>query len=126
MNQVSIIGRLTQDVELKPGQNGTAKCTVSVAVDRVPKDKGTDFPRIKIFGKTAEALNKYCKKGSLIGVSGRIETGSYKNREGQTVYTTDIIAYGVDFLSWEHTKGTVKNQQQDESTYAQIDEEFDF
>lgn len=122
MNQVQIIGRLTADVELKYTDGGTAVTTVSVAVDRVPKDKGADFPRVKVFGKTAEALSRHTKKGSLIGVAGRIETGSYKNKNGDTVYTTDIIANNIDFLSWEHTKGTVKDEEPGDGDYTAPDD----
>ena len=89
MNQVILIGRLTRDPELvyTPG-NQTAVTHFSIAVDRPGtqgREKQADFIRITVFGKQ-------------VAVNGRIQTGSYKNREGQTVYTTDVIANNVEFL----------------------------
>ena len=99
MNQVTLIGRLTRDVEVKHGNNGKAFAKVSLAIDRPGKDKETDFPRVTIFGTQAENLAKYQGKGSLIAIEGHITTGNYE-KDGQTVYTTDIIADRVEFLSW--------------------------
>ena len=99
MNQVILIGRLTRDPELvyTPG-NQTAVTHFSIAVDRRDKEKTTDFIRITVFGKQAENCDRYLHKGKQVAVNGRIQTGSYKNREGQTVYTTDVIANNVEFL----------------------------
>ena len=93
MNQVILIGRLTRDPELvyTPG-NQTAVTRFSIAVDRRDKEKTADFIRITVFGKQAENCDRYLHKGKQVAVNGRIQTGSYKNREGQTVYTTDVIA----------------------------------
>jgi single-strand DNA-binding protein len=65
--------------------------------------KITDWPNIVCFGKTAELVSTYVKKGSQIGIEGRIQTGSYKNKEGQTVWTTDVIANRVQFLDKKNT-----------------------
>lgn len=99
MNQVILIGRLTRDPELvyTPG-NQTAVTRFSIAVDRRDKEKTADFIRITVFGKQAENCDRYLHKGKQVAVNGRIQTGSYKNREGQTVYTTDVIANNVEFL----------------------------
>ena len=99
MNSVILIGRLTRDPELvyTPGSQ-TAVTHFSIAVDRRDKEKTADFIRITVFGKQAENCDRYLHKGKQVAVNGRIQTGSYKNREGQTVYTTDVIANNVEFL----------------------------
>lgn len=98
MNNVQLIGRLTKDPELKYTTSQTAMCTVTIAIDRPTKEKQTDYPRVVVFGKQAESLAEYMHKGSQIAVSGSIQTGSY-NKNGETVYTTDVIANRVEFLS---------------------------
>ena len=104
MNNVVLIGRLTRDPEVTytPGtQMAVAK--FSLAIDRPTKageEKKTDFPRITVFGRQAENCEKYLAKGRLVGIQGRIQTGSYKAADGSTVYTTDVIAERVEFLQW--------------------------
>lgn len=99
MNSVILIGRLTRDPELvyTPGSQ-TAVTHFSIAVDRRDKEKTADFIRITVFGKQAENCDRYLYKGKQVAVNGRIQTGSYKNKEGQTIYTTDVIANNVEFL----------------------------
>lgn len=114
MNNVILIGRLTRDPELTYLQNEkqTAKARFNLAVDRpgqTGRDKVADFIPIIVFGKQAENCNQYLGKGSLVAVNGRIQTGSYKNRDGQTVYTTDVFANNVEFLG---TKISGGNQAQ--------------
>jgi single-strand DNA-binding protein len=104
MNNVILIGRLTKDPELKytTGQEQTAIANFTLAVDRPRKqgqEKQADFIRITVFGRQAENCDKYLAKGRQAAVSGRIQTGSYVNKDGQTVYTTDVIANSVEFLS---------------------------
>ncbi len=102
MNSVVLIGRLTKDPEVRyipESQNAVA--TFTMAVDRpFSKEKQADFIRITVFGKTAENCERFLTKGKLVAVSGRIQTGSYKNKEGATVYTTDVVADRVEFLEW--------------------------
>lgn len=102
MNSVVLIGRLARDPELSYTPNTqTAVCRFTLAVDRPRRqgeDQGADFLRITVFGRQAETCDRYLSKGRQAAVHGRIETGSYKNREGVTVYTTDIIADRVEFL----------------------------
>jgi single-strand DNA-binding protein len=102
MNSVVLIGRLARDPELSYTPNTqTAVCRFTLAVDRPRRqgeDQGADFLRITVFGRQAETCVRYLSKGRQAAVHGRIETGSYKNREGVTVYTTDIIADRVEFL----------------------------
>jgi single-strand DNA-binding protein len=99
MNNVVLIGRLTRDPEVRyVPESQMAVATFSIAIDRAGKDKGADFPRITCFGKTAELVERFIGKGRLVGIQGRIQTGSYKNKEGATVYTTDVVADRVEFL----------------------------
>ena len=108
MNSVILTGRLTKDPELRytSGAGQMAVCRFSIAVDRPVKqgkEKEADFPRIVVFGKQAENCDKYLAKGRMVGIQGRLQTGSYKDRDGKTVYTTDVIADRVEFLEWgEH------------------------
>ena len=103
MNSVQLIGRLTRDPEVRYTGNQMAVATFSIAIDRPPKPDGTketDFPRITVFGRQAENCEKYLVKGRLVGIEGRIQTGSYTNRNGDKVYTTDVVANRVEFLEW--------------------------
>ena len=102
MNSVVLIGRLARDPELSYTPNTqTAVTRFTLAVDRPRRqgeDQGADFIRVTVFGRQAETCDRYLSKGRQAAVQGRIQTGSYKNREGVTVYTTDIIADRVEFL----------------------------
>jgi single stranded DNA-binding protein (ssb) len=103
MNSVSLIGRLTRDPEVRYTPSQMAVASFTIAIDRPVRsgeDKKTDFPRITVFGKQAENCEKYLVKGRLVGVQGRIQTGSYQNKDGVTVYTTDVVADRVEFLEW--------------------------
>lgn len=128
MNSVVLIGRLTKDPETRY-TSGTqmAVCTFTVAIDRIAKqgeEKKTDFPRVTVFGKQAENCEKFLKKGRLVGVQGRLQTGSYQNKDGQMVYTTDVVADRVEFLEWadkEEPKETQKQEVHEEPQHAQAD-----
>lgn len=104
MNNVVLIGRLTKDPVVRyTSGNQTAVTEFALAVDRPVRqgeEKKADFPRVIVFGKQAENCGKYLRKGLMLAVAGRIQTGSYKNRDGNTVYTTDVIANRVMFLEW--------------------------
>lgn len=100
MNNVVLIGRLTRDPELRyiPGSQ-MAVATFTLAVDRpFAKEKQADFIRITVFGKQAENCERFLTKGRMTAVQGKLQTGSYKNKEGATVYTTDVVADRVEFL----------------------------
>ncbi len=107
MNNVVLIGRLTKDPELRyipESQNAVA--TFTMAVDRpFSKEKQADFIRITVFGKPAENCERFLVKGRMVGIQGRLQTGSYKNKEGATVYTTDVVADRVEFLEWGDKAG---------------------
>lgn len=112
MNSVQLIGRLTKDPEVRYSNDGMAIATFTVAIDRPTKgeQKQADFPRVKVFGKQAENCEKYIAKGLLVGIQGRIQTGSYTNRNGDKVYTTDVIADRVEYLEWKDKKEQPKQQ----------------
>lgn len=99
MNSVNLIGRLTRDPEVRYTNDELAIASFTLAVDRPTKNKEADFPRIKVFGKQAENVGKYVHKGSQIGIHGRIQTGKYEDSSGNTVFTVDVIADRVEFLS---------------------------
>lgn len=108
MNLVALYGRLTKDPELRYSQSGVANAFTSIAVDRgYNKEKRkeaeesgrptTDFIPIKAFGKTAETLATYFKKGNKIILEGKISTGYYE-KDGKRIYTTDVIADKLHFV----------------------------
>ncbi|SCW57061.1 single-strand DNA-binding protein [Eubacterium ruminantium] len=106
MNNVVLIGNLCRDGEVRYsiGENATAIYRNSIAVQRKFKDKSTgnyesDFIGIEAFGKTAEFLDKYFPKGSKVAVTGEIRTGSYVNKDGQKVYTTDVLVNNAEFCT---------------------------
>lgn len=101
MNNVFLIGNLTRDVEVRysTGANQTAVGRFSLAINSGYGEKQrTDYPNIVVFGKTAENCGKFLSKGSKCAVRGHIQTGSFEGKNG-TVYTTDVIADEVEFLS---------------------------
>lgn len=101
MNVVALIGNLTREPEVRYTNNNMAIASFSIAINRPPKKDGTeggaDFPRITVFGKQAENVERFLHKGSKVGIVGKIQTGSYE-KDGQRVYTTDIVADRVEFL----------------------------
>ena len=118
MNSVSLIGRLTRDPEVRYGQaSQTAIARFSIAIDRGKdrngEDRGTDYPNIVCFGKTAELCERYLNKGRLVGIQGRIQTGSYE-KDGRKVYTTEVLADRVEFLDW----GDNNRRENSQSSYS--------
>lgn len=99
MNKVILIGNLTKAVEIRYTQQGIAVANFTLAVKREIKNDETDFISCVAYNKTAELIGKYLDKGSKISIEGRIQTGSYENKEGKKVYTTDVIVDKVEFLN---------------------------
>lgn len=103
MNKVILIGRCTRDPEVRysQGENATAVARYTLAVDRQFKrdgDQSADFINCIAFGKRGEFAEKYLRKGTKIAVVGRIQTGSYTNKDGNKVYTTDVIVDEHEFV----------------------------
>lgn len=122
MNSVVLVGRLTKDVDFGFLPNTqTGKAVFTLAVDGIKKDD-TDFIRVTVFGKQAENCDRYIGKGSQVAINGRIHTGSYKDREGKTVYTTDVIAERVEFLSRPTENKPMQTEQENSSFEVEPEE----
>lgn len=111
MNKVILMGRLTRDPEVKyaQGNNSMAIASYTLAVDRKFKKDGeqtADFINCKAFGKTAEFVEKYVKQGTKLLIEGRIQTGSYTNKDGQKVYTTDVMVEAQEFAESKSSGGS--------------------
>ena len=132
MNNVQLIGRTRDDIELRyTSKTQTAVGSFTLCVDRMKKEDGTDFIRCKVWGKRAEVMEKFVKKGHKVGITGRIETGSYKNKDDVTVYTTDVIVENFDFLEPRHGEQSSSQQTppeantpQEANTPPEVDEEI--
>ena len=121
MNSVALIGRLTRDPEVRWTQDQMAIASFSIAIDRPPRKDGTkdtDFPRITVFGRQAENCEKYLKKGRLVGITGRIQTGSYE-KDGVKVYTTDVVADRVEFLELGENAQHTRSEPPQHASYGQ-------
>ena len=119
MNKVILMGRLTRDPEVRysQGDNATAIARFTLAVDRRIKrdnEASADYINCVSFGRSAEFTEKYFHKGTKIVIAGRIQTGSYTNKDGQKVYTTDIVIEEQDFAeskaaSQQNNSGNAQN-----------------
>ena len=125
MNCVSLVGRLTRDPELRKTPSGKSCVRFVLAVNRIFESQNgqkADFPTVVTYGKTADNVSLYCSKGDLIEVDGRLQTGSYEDKNGRTIYTCEVIANRVGFL-------TPKSKKEDDEYYStktvNIDEDFD-
>ena len=102
INSVCLVGRLTRDPELRYTTSNVAVATFSLAVNRIFKDangeRETDFINCVIWRQQAENLANWTKKGALIGITGRIQTRSYENQQGQRVYVTEVVAENFQML----------------------------
>ena len=128
MNTVSLIGRLTRDPEVRYTSTQMAVARFSIAIDRPAKEGGekqTDFPNIVVFGKQAENCERYLAKGRKVAINGRIQTGSYTDKEGRKVYTTDVVANYVEFLDSAPQQAKPKQGEQVEG-FKQADDDIPF
>lgn len=123
MNKVILIGRLTRDPEVRysAGENATAIARYTLAVDRRFKQEGqqsADFISCIAFGKGAEFAEKYFRQGIKIAITGRIQTGSYINKEGNKVYTTDVVVEEQEFAESKNASGADR-ETRDEAALQQ-------
>jgi single-strand DNA-binding protein len=113
MNNVNLVGRITNDLELRKSQSGMSILRFNVAINRrvanANGEREADFPTCIAFGKTAENIATYCAKGHLIAIEGRIQTGRYQNNEGQTIYTTDVVVNNFTFIESKQSKDRVNS-----------------
>lgn len=113
MNTVNLIGRLTKDADVRTikGKDGDiSQATFTLAVDR--GNDAADFIHCAAYGKTAEIIEDYTEKGVRIGVTGHIRTGIYENADGETVWTTDVIADRFDFADGKRVTGDPKGKSE--------------
>ena len=112
--------------------DGMAVARFSVAIDRPAKSdrpKQTDFPNVVVFGKQAENCERFLNKGRLVGIQGRIQTGKYTNKDGATVYTTNVVANNVEFLDWGDRNESPEDQARQEDIpegFQALDEDIPF
>lgn len=131
MNNVSLVGRLVRDPEVRYGQNESVSVAkFSLAVERKWKRDGdptVDFINCTVFGKSAEFTEKYFRKGMRVAITGRIQTGSYKNKDGQTVFTTEIIVESQEIAqskSESNESSTASNAEAGKSPYGSSGDDF--
>lgn len=108
LNRALLVGRLTRDPELRRTSNGKAVTSFNLAVERNFKsdDQEADFINCVCWGKIAENTERYCSKGSMVSVDGRIQTRNYDNNQGQKVYVTEVIADSVQFINTKRDSNT--------------------
>lgn len=114
MNSVQLVGRFTKDPEVRYSDGGASIARFSLAVDRRFRSENgptADFPNCIAFGKTAEFIEKYFRKGMRIGLQGRIQTGSYTNQDGIKIYTTDVVVENCEFVE---SKGAQQQESKNE------------
>ena len=135
INNVVLVGRVVKELDLKYIQSGKAVARFNLAVNRDFKDANgdqqADFPSCQVWGKTAEVMADNLRKGSLISITGRIQTGSY-DKDGQRVYTTDVVVEKFHFLEAKNDNANRSsgqqyqgNNQQNSSGYHQSADPFD-
>ena len=127
MNSVSLMGRLTADPELKTTQNGISYCRFTVAVNRYSKDgeDTADFISCVAWRSTAEFICNYFLKGNKIALIGSIQTGSYTDKDGRTVYTTDVLVDKVEFCESKKDGNSENNTKSGKARKARKEEPID-
>lgn len=120
INNVTLVGRLTRDAELRFTGSGIAVASFNLAAERpytsANGNKETDFIQCVVWKKTAEALSNYTRKGSLIGLTGRIQTRNYEGNDGKKVYVTEVVAENIKFL--ESKKTSDKQSSSNQGNYT--------
>lgn len=132
MNSVQLVGRLTRDPEMRYTDGGSTIARFSLAVDRRYKSENgptADFLNCVAFGRTAEFIEKYFRKGMRMGCQGRIQTGSYTNNDGQKVYTTDVVVESCEFVESKASQQPEENNNgfgpADENGFMNIPDDID-
>ena len=109
MNNVSIIGRITKDIELRATTSGLPAVSMFIAInngkDKDGNERPADYPKVYVYDKQAENVNEYCHKGSLVGITGRIKTRTWDKEDGTKGYETYILASRVQFLDTKASEG---------------------
>lgn len=124
INKTILIGRITKDLDLRKTTSGASIIKFTLAVEKNYKlnnQPTADFINCVAWNKTAELMNQYLHKGSLVGVEGRIQTGKYENKEGLKIYTTEVIIDRIQFL-----EGKEKKQENEFKQKRETNEIFSF
>ena len=117
MNRTFLVGRITADPELRTTPNGIATTRITVAVNRMPNANGervADFINVVVWRRQAENVAKYCNKGSLVGVEGRLQSRSYDAQDGTRRYVTEVVADNVEFLGSKNSSNNSSNGSHNE------------
>ena len=119
ITRVILVGRLTKNPEIRKTPNGASICKFTLAVSRKVKAQGqpdADFISCVAWNKTADLMYQYLKKGSLIGIDGRLQTGKFTNNNGETIYTCDVMVESLQFLDKkEEAQNNDVNQEREMS-----------
>lgn len=117
INNVVLVGRMTRDAELRMTQSNTAVASFTLAVNRPFKNQNgereADFINCVIWRQAAENLANWCKKGSLVGITGNIQTSNYENQQGQRVYVTEVLANNFQLLESRSQQQSSNNNSMD-------------
>lgn len=130
MNRITLTGRLTDQAQLRYTQSNKAFARFTLAVNRQRKQDGTqeaDFINCIAWDKTAELICNYLNKGSLVGVEGRLQTGTYEKTDGSRGYTTDVLVQNIEFLEKKKSEQKTTNDEQENTTdpYSLMAEQID-
>lgn len=129
INNVVLVGRLTKDPDLRYTASGTGVATFTLAVNRnftnQDGNRDADFINCVIWRKSAETLANYAKKGTLLGVIGRIQTRSYENQQGQRVYVTEVVAERFNYLEKREGNSNSSNSQKQSNNQQSFDRSSD-
>lgn len=132
LNKAQIIGHLGQDPDLRYLQNGNPVCDLRIATSEKWTDKAgqkqerTEWHRVSVFGKVAEACSKYLEKGRMVYVEGRIQTRNYDDKEGNKRFITEIIATDVQFLGGGKSEGGKFNPDEPKKRKAAPSDDFGY
>jgi single-strand DNA-binding protein len=118
INQVTLVGRLTKDPDLKSTTEGTPVTQVTLAVNRNFRNHNgeidADFIQCTLWRKAAENTAQYCRRGSVVGITGRLQTRHYDNREGKKIYVTEVVAESIRFLSSKPSANVTEQEKKEE------------
>lgn len=125
MNRVELIGRMTKDPELRRTQAGNAVVSFTLAIDRNyvtnNKERQTDFINCVVWNKTAENVERYCTKGALVGIEGRLQSRNYEGTDGKRVYVVEVLCDLVSFLE-PKTVREYREQSQEQPNQLELDD----
>lgn len=116
INTCTLVGRLTKDIDLRSTRDGKSVAQFTLAVDRDKKDSGADFINCIAWGKSAEIIERYVRKGDMLGIIGKIQTRNYEDRTGKKVYVTEVMVDRFQFLERKQNPEPVK--------YTEVSDDF--